>query len=108
MSDDCQIEIPPSFSALFVQRASARLRLPVAELRARYEACEDLACQLSETARLLAHVELPSQDEVLQRIDAGLQSDGSGLAPAEARWVLLRLAELLDWPVPALPALGES
>ena len=93
MSDENQIEIPPSFTALFADRSGTRLRTPISEVRQRYEACEDLATHLTETARILAHVEVPSEDEVLHRIHAGLRSDGSGVSQAEARWVVLRLAE---------------
>ena len=102
MSDENQIEIPPSFTALFADRSGTRLRTPIAEVRQRYEACEDLATHLTETARILAHVEVPSEDEVLQRIHAGLRSDGSGVSQDEARWVVLRLAELLGWQMPEL------
>ena len=102
MSDENQIEIPQSFTALFADRSGTRLRTPISEVRQRYEACEDLATHLTETARILAHVEVPSEDEVLHRIHAGLRSDGSGVPPAEARWVVLRLAELLGWQMPEL------
>ena len=104
MSDENQIEIPPSFTALFADRSGTRLRTPISEVRQRYEACEDLATHLTETARILAHVEVPSEDEVLHRIHAGLRSDGAGVSSAEARWVVLRLAELLGWQMPALDA----
>lgn len=102
MSDDYQIDIPPSFFALFADRHQQRLREPIGVVRERYEACEDLATHLVEHARILAHVEVPSEDEVLQRIHAGLRSEGSGVSLAEARWTVLRLAELLDWRRPAL------
>ena len=91
-----------SFTALYADRSGQRLRAPITQVRQRYEACEDLATHLTETARILAHVEVPSEDEVLHRIHAGLRSDGSGVSPAEARWVVLRLAELLGWQMPEL------
>lgn len=103
-SDDAsQIEIPPSFFALYADpRRPYRLSEPISLVRARYEACEDLATVLVEQARILAHVEVPSEDEVLTRIHAGLRSEGSGVSPPEARWVVTRLAELLDWRLPDL------
>ncbi len=102
MSDDYQIEIPPSFFALYADpRRAGRLREPMAIVRARYEVCEDLATHLVERARELAHASAPSDDEVLRRIDDGLRAADSGLAAGEARWVTTRLAELLDWPLPA-------
>ena len=102
MSDENQIEIPPSFTALFADRSGTRLRTPISEVRQRYEACEDLATHLTEHARILAHVEVPSEDEVLQRIHTGLRSEGAGVTQDEARWVVLRLAELLGWQMPEL------
>ena len=74
MSDDYQIDIPPSFFALFTNPHQQRLREPIETVRARYEACEDLATHLVEHARILSHVEVPSEDEVLHRIHAGLRS----------------------------------
>jgi hypothetical protein len=102
MSDDYQIDIPPSFFALHADAQRQRLREPIATVRARYEVCEDLATHLIEHARILAHVEVPSEDEVLQRIHEGLRSPESGVSAAEARWVVLRLSELLGWQTPAL------
>lgn len=102
MPDDYQIDIPPSFFALHADAQGRRLRGSIELVRARYEVCEDLANHLTEHARLLAHVEVPSEDEVLQRIHVGLCSDGSGVSADEARWVVLRLAELLGWQSPAL------
>ena len=102
MSEENQIEVPPSFTALYADRSGQRLRTPIAEVRQRYEACEDLATHLTEHARILAHVEVPSEDEVLQRIHTGLRSEGAGVTQDEARWVVLRLAELLGWQMPEL------
>ena len=102
MSDDHQIEIPPSFFALYADpRRPYRLREPIGIVRARYEVCEDLATHLIEHARIQAHVEVPSEDEVLRRIHAGLCAAESGVAADEARWVVTRLAELLGWRLPA-------
>lgn len=108
MSDDYQIDIPPSFFALFSDPVRQRLREPIGVVRARYEVCEDLATALVEQARILAHVEVPSEDEVLRRIHAGLRSAGSGVSPDEARWVVLRLAELLGWQTPQLDDEGAG
>lgn len=103
MSDDYQIEIPPSFFALYADpRRPYRLREPIAHVRTRYEVCEDLATHLIEHARVQAHVEVPSEEEVLLRIHAGLRSADSGVSGDEARWVVTRLAELLGWQMPAL------
>ncbi len=102
MYDDNQIHVPPSFTALHSD-ARQRLTAPAAEIRERYELCEDLANHLVEQAQTLYHVQAPSETEVLSRIHAGLSATGSGVSPAEARWITLRLAELLYWRAPELP-----
>lgn len=96
MSDDYQIHIPPSFFALYTD-ARQRLSEPLATVRVRYEVCEDLANHLVSHAQLLNHVEVPSEEEILQRIHDGLSTPESGVSLTEARWVVRRLAELLGW-----------
>ena len=103
MSDDYQIHIPPSFFAVYTD-ARQRLREPLATVRARYEVCEDLANHLVQHAQLLHHVEVPSEEEILTRIHAGLSSPEAGVSPAEAGWIVQRLAELLGWHCPTLGA----
>lgn len=103
MSDDNQIHVPPSFIAVYSD-ARQRLTEPARAVRARYEVCEDLACHLVEQAQTLYHVQAPSESDILLRIHAGLMAAESGLAPGEARWITLRLAELLEWRCPELPA----
>jgi hypothetical protein len=103
MSDDYQIHIPPSFFAVYTD-ARQRLREPLATVRARYEVCEDLANHLVQHAQLLHHVEVPSEEEILTRIHAGLNSPESGVSAAEAGWIVQRLAELLGWNCPLLGA----
>ncbi len=105
MSDDYQIHIPPSFFAGYTD-ARQRLREPLATVRARYEVCEDLANHLVQHAQLLHHVEVPSEEEILTRIHAGLSSPEAGVSPPEAAWIVQRLAELLGWHCPALGAPG--
>ncbi len=96
MSDDYQIDIPPSFFAVYTD-ARKRLTEPIGVVRERYEVCEDLANHLVQHAQLLHHVEVPSESEILQRIQAGLETPDAGVAPAEAQWIVRRLAELLGW-----------
>jgi hypothetical protein len=101
MSDDYQIDIPPSFFAIYTD-ARQRLSEPIAVVRARYEVCEDLANHLVQHAQLLHHVEVPSEDEILVRIHAGLNSPEAGVSALEAQWIVRRLAELLGWTCPPL------
>ncbi|MDM0109742.1 hypothetical protein QTH97_32835 [Variovorax sp. J22R24] len=104
MSDDYQIDIPPSFFAVFTD-ARQRLSEPIGVVRERYEVCEDLANHLVQHAQILHHVEVPSEDEILRRILAGLESPDAGVSAAEAQWIVRRLAELLGW---ACPPLGDQ
>jgi hypothetical protein len=101
MSDESQIHIPPSFEAVH-RDARGRLTLPRDDFRARYELCEDMAQMLVEPCQARLHDQGLSEDLVLQRTEAGLAADGSGFSPAEAAWVVTRLAELLGWPHTAL------
>lgn len=100
---DNQIHVPPSFMAVYSD-ARGRLTHSADSVRARYELCEDLAGHLVEHAQTLYHVQAPSEAEILRRIHAGLGAAESGVSPSEAAWVVTRLAELLAWPCPELPA----
>ena len=103
MYDDNQIHVPPSFMAVYAD-SRGRLTETADHVRARYELCEDLAGHLVEHAQTLYHVQAPSEAEILLRIHAGLCTDESGVAVAEATWIVTRLAELLNWPCPELSA----
>jgi len=102
MQDDNQILVPPSFIALYSD-ARQRLAAPIHEVRARYELCEDLACHLVEQAQQLYHGGARSEEGVLLGMHAGLASADAGVSAQEARWITLRLAELLGWHSPVLP-----
>ena len=101
MSDEYQIHIPPSFEAVY-RDARRRLTVPRDEFRARYELCEDMAQMLVERSQAVHHDQGVEEDEVLSRTEAGLASAESGFSEAEARWVVIRLAELLGCEVPLL------
>ena len=102
MSDEYQIHIPPSFEAVY---RDARHRLTVSrdEFRTRYELCEDMAQLLIEPSQAVHHDQGVEEDEILSRTQAGLASAESGFSEAEARWVVIRLAELLAWRHDGLP-----
>ena len=99
MSDDYQIQIPPSFVALYSDR-SRRLTISLQALRQRYDLCEDLANHLVDFAKDVHHGLGVSEDEVLSRCRAGLLEPPAQVEPAEAQWIERRLAELLYWPWP--------
>lgn len=102
MSDESQIEIPPSFIALYIAPGRQKPSLPHAELAARYELCEDMATMLTETARNMEFGLGITESDVLARCLQGLRAEPAVVNEVESVWVVRRLAELLDWPQPAL------
>lgn len=102
MSDEHQIEIPPSFTALYLDPGRTRPSAPRAVVTQRYEFCEDLANMLTEHAKTMLFDLGITEDDVLERCHRGLCVDGGSTSPAEAEWVTRRLAELLGWDCPPL------
>lgn len=103
MSDDNQTLVPASFQALY-RDARGRWTRPPREVAERCELCEDLAQHLTDHCRGI-HVDIGADTaEVLDRCMSGLLQPESGVSSDEARWVVTRLAELLNWPHPDLPA----
>ena len=100
MDDPNQIEVPPSFTALFTSPSGHRLTEPMAVVRQRYELCEDLAQMLSEQAATALFKSGGSESDVLAGIQGALAGADAGLAPGEASWVVTRLAEIVGWEVP--------
>jgi hypothetical protein len=107
MSETSQILVPASFEALY-RDARHRLAVPLAELRARSELCEDMAQMLVDRAQALHHDQGVDEPAILQRMQAGLGSPEAGFSADEASWVTTRLAELLDWPWPGRPPQPEA
>lgn len=106
MSDDDQTLIPASFVELFMPPGARRPNATRAAMAERYELCEDMAQMLTETARAKQFELGVTEADVLARMQSGLQAAGSTFAPAEARWVVARLAELLQWPMPPAYSAG--
>jgi hypothetical protein len=100
MDDYNQIEVPSSFVALFTSPTGYRLMEPMTIVRQRYELCEDLAQVLTEQASTTLFKAGGTESEVLEKIRFALTAAESPIQPAEAAWVVRRLAELLDWDVP--------
>jgi len=99
MSDN-QIEVPPSFLALYATPSGLRLTEPMDVVRARYELCEDLAQMLTEQASTAQFKSGAPETSVLRTLRDGLAAEGSSVQPKEANWVIRRLAELLQWEAP--------
>ena len=101
MSNDNQAVIPRPFIELFIPAGASKPREPRAVIAERYELCEDMAQMLSEHARAKLFDLGVAEHDVLQRMHRGLVAEGSAFTGDEAGWVTCRLAELLDWPMPA-------
>ena len=102
MDDYNQIEVPPSFVALFASPSGHRLLEPMSTVRKRYELCEDIAQMLMEQAGAAHFKSGGSEGEVLRKMQAGLMAAESPVQPSEATWVVRRLAELLGWDASAM------
>ena len=88
--------------ALYVLPGRQKLSLPRDELAARYELCEDLANLLTEKAANMQFTLGITEELVLQQCELGLLAEPAVVSPVEARWVVCRLAELLNWPMAEL------
>ena len=97
MSDDYQIEIPPSFLSLHVDAGRQKPNATREVIAARYELCEDLANLLTETAKNMFFSLGITERDVLERCHRGLIGEGAVVNDDEAQWVIRRLAELLEW-----------
>ena len=95
-----QIEIPPSFIALYVPPGRSKPSAGFEEILSRYEFCEDMANLLTETARNMQFSLGITEADVLARVQQGLVVEDSAFTSTEAQWVVCRLAELLAWAMP--------
>ena len=95
--DHNQTVVPEAFQALHASHG--RPRLSRAETEARHAACEDIALH---TAQFLSErgVEAEDSSDALGRCLTGLEASDGAASPAEAEWIVRRVAELMDWPQP--------
>lgn len=103
MPDQTQIVIPRSFIDLFVPKGAGRPNASREHIAARYDLCEDLAQALTEQARARVLELGITESDVVERTYAGLNA-GPVVDESEARWVVRRLVELLEWEPPSFPA----
>ncbi|MGH8796828.1 MAG: hypothetical protein ACREXI_07220 [Caldimonas sp.] len=97
MYDHNQTLVPDSF--LDLHSVHGRPLLTREATEARYELCEDTAAHAA--AFLGAHVQDPHDaGAALKRCHDGLRAEPSAFSPAEAEWVIRRVAELQEWPQP--------
>ena len=72
------------------------------EMAERYELCEDLANLLTEKAANMQFTLGITEELVLTQCELGLLAEPAVVSPVEARWVVCRLGELLNWPIDQL------
>jgi len=101
MSDENQIVVPPSFIALFVEPGRTKPNATRETITQRYEFCEALASMLVERAQTLQWQLSITEDDVLEKMRAGLVGEDAPVPPNEGEWIIRRLAELLEWDRPA-------
>lgn len=99
---ECQIEVPPSFLALFVPGGNLGLRQPsraqAGEILARYELCEDLAQLLGEQGRAQVLAQALHATDVQSSMAAVLAGMGEiDLSAPQRAWVLTRAEEVGRW-----------
>lgn len=98
---DTQLLIPASFTDLLFPPRPTQRSVNWAAAAQRYELCEDMAQLLCEQAPLIQHKQVLETDQVLTRMLQSLLEEEARLEESEALWVVCRLAELLQWPLPA-------
>lgn len=108
--DESQLLVPDSFAELFITPGQRKPSIDRAALAEKFELCEDMAQMLTEHAsQVLVKLGI-TEGDVLGRTLQGLVAEEGRLSEGEALWVVSRLAELLQWPLPARLAepLGEE
>lgn len=108
--DESQLLVPDSFAELFITPGQRKPSIDRAALAEKFELCEDMAQMLTEHAsQVLVKLGI-TEGDVLARMLQGLVAEEGRLSEGEALWVVSRLAELLQWPLPAQLAepLGEE
>jgi hypothetical protein len=98
MYEHNQTLVPDSFLALYV--AQGRPTRDRAFVEARHEMCEDLAQQTSDFCQSLQFSKELTELATLEKCRLGLLASPTAVAESEADWVICRVAELLNWPLP--------
>ena len=104
MTEEFQIHIPDSFMTLYVPPGRIKPMLGQRDLATRYELCEDLALTLAPTASQMQLARDLHTSAVLAQCLQAITGEDAVLDLPEARWVMCRLAELLDWDMPIFAA----
>lgn len=94
---DSQIVVPDSFIKLFFRSGRLRPDASPEHIAHRHEICDDMAAMLCEEAKNVQWRLGITEADVLDKISDGLASGTVPLTELETRWVICRLAELLEW-----------
>jgi hypothetical protein len=100
LQSSSQTEVPSSFVAIYSTETAGRVRklsVSLVALQERHEFCEDLAQALVDSSRDRLFDLKVTQEDVLAKVLLGLTASEEVLSRDEARWVVRRLAELLNW-----------
>lgn len=107
MNDSFASDIPASFVALYLKPGAIKAQLSHTQLAQRYDWCEDMAQMLAEPTAQLSFAHGVDEATALDMCLQSLLANPSAQSEAESRWVICRLAELLQWPMPEWAALGQ-
>ncbi len=99
MSDSDQHFIPNSFTDLFKDpaRPYAKASEPFAVVLERYDLCEDMAQMLYQPSLNMMGSLNITESDVIDRTLEGLLIIPEVVNPKEAKWIVQRLCELLQW-----------
>lgn len=99
MSDSDQHFIPNSFTDLFKDPALpyAKATEPFAVVLERYDLCEDMAQMLYQPSLNMMGSLNITESDVIDRTLEGLLIIPEVVNPKEAKWIVQRLCELLQW-----------
>ena len=95
-----QLFVAESFQALYLERGRSILSRD--DLQARHELCEDTAQSLAEVCLGLQSTRDIPFAEAIKQCHDGLLNPPSPVTQPEARWVAIRVAELLACDVAEL------
>lgn len=97
MNDDRQISIPNTFLQLYRDSRNGRLIATREWLEDRHELCEDFSQLLTEQVRQKILDLRITEEDALERVARGLDSDPAplDLSVAEVTWIKTRVHELL-------------
>ena len=110
MSYSNQQFIPSSFTDLFKDptRAYSKASEPFEVILERYDLCEDMAQMLYQPSLNMMGSMNITESDVVERTLKGLLINPEIVNCAEAKWIVQRMCELLDWDIADLPVVLQK